>query len=72
MIRGIALLLLLTVAGAFAGSAVAEWYLDWKNAEPDLDAEIFHVAGGVVGAGAALALGIAIAYFVGKNEAEKD
>ncbi|MDQ4026091.1 MAG: hypothetical protein M3217_11490 [Actinomycetota bacterium] len=72
MIRGLAMLLLLVVAGAFAGVRIGNWYLDATVPAPELESAIYPAVGGIAGGVAALALGLAIAYFVGRNEARKD
>ncbi|MFN2586847.1 MAG: hypothetical protein ABR613_01840 [Actinomycetota bacterium] len=69
LMRGLALLMPLVVAGALAGSKIATWYLNETNPAAELETGVYPVVGGALGAVAALAIGLGAAYLVGKHGA---
>lgn len=70
MIRGILIVLFLGVAGAVLGIVVGEWWAG-KMPEAELDALWPPLFGFFAGGVSGLALGIRIAYVLGRREREK-
>ena len=67
MKTGLAMLVALTFLGAVAGGWFGKWLAYENSRDPSLGEPIFIGIGGIVGAIAGLALGLGIAYAIGRN-----
>ena len=68
MKTGVAMLLALSFAGGVVGVRVGRWFLEENVREPTLEEPLYLVVGGIAGTVAGLAVGLGIAYALGRRE----
>ncbi len=68
MKTGLAMLLGLALAGGLVGVRVGRWFLEENVREPTLEEPLYLGVGGILGTAGGLAVGLGIAYAIGRRE----